>query len=117
MDTHELEDLRRLRAVKNQSLFREVNERIEGIAKSFDLDGDNDQLDFICECAQSDCVERLQLSRREYEQLRSEATNFAIAAGHEIPSVERVVESNTRYLVVSKIGVAGEVAQELDPRR
>ena len=42
-------DLQRERAAKNQSLFREVNERIE------DLDHTSTFIEFICECANEEC--------------------------------------------------------------
>jgi hypothetical protein len=104
-----------MRAAKNQSLFREVNERVDNIAKSFNLD--RDQLDFICECAHTDCLQRLQMSMTEYAALRRVSTHFGVADGHEIPDVENVVERTARYIVVAKIGVGGELAQKLDPRQ
>jgi hypothetical protein len=113
--THHVDDLRRMRAAKNQSLFREVNERVEEIAQSFNLD--SQQLDFICECAHTDCVERLEMSVREYEAIRRVPTHFAVADGHEIPDVENVVERTSRYVVVAKLGVGGELAHKLDPRQ
>jgi hypothetical protein len=115
MSTDNLNDLRRIRAAKNQSLFREVNERVEDIAKTFNLD--DRQLDFICECAHTDCTESLRLSVTEYEALRRVPTHFAIAPGHEIPDVEHVVERTSRYVVVAKIGAGGALAQRLDPRQ
>ena len=101
--THDFNDLRRTRAAKNQNLFRYVNERVESIAKYYNL---GDPLEFICECADLDCSERLQMRLREYEAVRGVSTHFAIAVGHEIPEVERVVERATGYLVVEKMGVA-----------
>lgn len=104
-----------MRAAKNQSLFREVNERVEGIAKTFDLD--DQHLDFICECAQTDCVERLAMSVSEYETVRSVPNHFAIVDGHQIDDVEDVVARTDRYLVVAKTGTGGELAAKLDPRQ
>jgi hypothetical protein len=115
VSAHDMNDLRRMRAAKNQSLFREVNERVEDIAKSFDLD--EQQLDFICECAHTDCVERLEMSVTEYEGVRRVPNHFAVVEGHEIEDVENVVERTGRYIVVAKIGVGGELAQKLDPRQ
>jgi hypothetical protein len=112
--TQDLKDVRRMRAARNQSLFREVNERVEDIAKSSSLDGQ--QLDFICECAHTNCVERLVMTVTEYEALRRVPTHFAVAEGHEIPDVENIVERTDRYVVVAKLGVGGELAQQLDPR-
>ena len=115
MGTNDLNDVRRMRAAKNQSLFRQVNERVEDIAQSFNLD--KQHLDFICECAHTDCVERLELSVGEYEAVRRVPTHFAVADGHEIAEVETVVERTSRYVVVAKLGVGGELAQKFDPRQ
>jgi hypothetical protein len=112
--THDFNDLRGTRAAKNQNLFRYVNERVESIAKSYNL---GDPLEFVCECADLGCSERLQLRLREYEAVREYPTHFVIAEGHEIPEVERVVERATGYMVVEKIGVAGDLAEKLDPRQ
>ena len=54
------QDLRRIGAAKNQSIFRDVNERIEQINESFDLS--EETLDFVCECAHETCHERLALT-------------------------------------------------------
>jgi hypothetical protein len=114
VDTTET-DLRRVRAAKNQSVFRDVNERIEKISESFDL-GDSDIRLFVCECAHVTCQERFEMSDAEYEAVRRVPTHFAIKPGHEIKDVEEVVDSTERYVVVAKIGVAAETAMKLDPR-
>jgi hypothetical protein len=107
-------DLRGERAATNQSLFREVNERVEDIAKALGLQ--QESVDFICECAHKECPERLEMTVAEYEAVRRVPTHFAVAEGHELPDVERVVNRTSRYNVVAKFGVAGDLAMELDPR-
>lgn len=57
------------------------------------------------------------MSATEYEVVRRVPTHFAIAPGHEIADVEHVVERTSRYVVVAKIGVGGELAQKLDARQ
>lgn len=52
----------------------------------------------------------------EYERVRAEPNQFAIAPGHELPEVEVVVEANERYVTVRRIGVAAKKARQLDPR-
>jgi hypothetical protein len=99
---------------KRQSLFREVNERIEELAGDFDL---LDAVPILCECGSTECSERIELTAAEYEQLRRVPTHFAVLAGHEIPEVERVIEENTRYVVVEKFGESASAAIQLDPRR
>jgi hypothetical protein len=87
-----------------------VNERIEQVAD----DASNPQ--FLCECANTDCIETLQLSIAEYEAIRTSPVRFPIKPGHEFGEFETVVEEHEGYVVVEKFGEAGEVAQELDPR-
>ena len=78
------------RLANNAIVFRTVNEEIEQVALR--LGGDN--YEFICECSTRGCFERVVLSRREYEHVRSEGVRFFVAPGHENPEVELVVETN-----------------------
>ena len=100
------------RLANNAIVFRTVNEEIEQVALR--LGGDN--YEFICECSTRGCFERVVLSRREYEHVRSEGVRFFVAPGHENPEVELVVETNPTYLIVEKDGHAGTVAEAADPR-
>jgi len=107
-------DERALRLAQNEGIMRQVNERIGEIAES--LGGDDHRYDFICECSRLGCVERISLTLDEYGHVRAEGDRFAIVAGHETPEVERVSEKHDHYWIVEKVGVAGEVAREMDPR-
>jgi hypothetical protein len=98
---------------RNESLFREVNERIAELNQSFDVEG---RSEFLCECTREECKEPISISIEEYENVRNESTRFFVVPGHEDESVERVVERNDRFVVVEKIGEAAEKADELDPR-
>jgi hypothetical protein len=99
---------------RNEALFRQVNERIEEINQKL---GDDSPSDFLCECGDDDCTAPVSLTIAEYEDVRSEPTHFAIANGHEIIDVERVIGKNERYSVVEKFaGEAGRIAVETDPR-
>jgi len=40
----------------------------------------------------------------------------AAQGGHAVADVEDMVESNDRFSVVAKLGVAGQTAMKLDPR-
>jgi hypothetical protein len=99
---------------QQQLLFRDVNERIKEIAESFDRGA---EIEILCECGLSGCTERFKLPVVEYERLRLFPTRFAISPGHEIPSGERIVEENERYIVVEKFGDGAVAAIKLDPRR
>jgi hypothetical protein len=105
-------EARRARAARNQSVFREVNERIEefrSTAAAF--------VEFVCECALERCTEHVSLTLEEYERIRLDSNRFLVLPGHVIPRVEKVIEETDRYLVVSKLGSGASVAAELDPRR
>jgi hypothetical protein len=99
----------------NEAVFREVNERIEDIAETFDMT--SEPLDLVCECGNANCVQRIAISRAEYEELRSDSSQFAVHPGHEIPEVENVVAKRKGYDVVSKDeGVPEQIAEQTDPR-
>jgi len=108
-------DLREKRLGLNEAIFREVNERIEGLAKLFRLGGRSEALDLVCECRNATCVERIEMSRAEYEALRAEDTHFAVYPGHADPEIERVISSHKGYEVVVKEGPAAEMACDLSP--
>jgi hypothetical protein len=101
------------RIAANESAFREVNEAIErGLWQ-----GEADSLvAFRCECASLGCDRLVDLTPKEYEQIRSDARRFFVLRGHEIPEAEIVVESYDRYVVVEKVAQAGATAQANDPR-
>jgi hypothetical protein len=99
---------------RRQSLFREVNERIDELAEEFAL---RDEFPILCECGTTDCNERIVFTQTEYDNLRLIPTHFAVLPGHEIPAVERVVERNERFVVVEKFGESAKAAIRLDPRR
>jgi hypothetical protein len=100
------------RAGESEAMFRDVNEMI-----AFDESTPGSgRITFLCECADEFCVQELSLSRSEYEQVRAVAEHFAVAADHVAPGVETIVERHPHYWVVEKLGEAGEIAEETDPR-
>ena len=114
----ELDEQRR-RAAKNESLFREVNERIEDRAEAVSGGrfGSAAFVRFVCECSDETCRESVSLTVGEYEHVRSDSNSFIVVPGHHVPDVEAIVESSDRYLVVKKLGAGRHVAEELDPRQ
>jgi hypothetical protein len=104
--------VRQERAARNQSLFREANERIEA------LRGRPPSMFFewVCECCIEGCTDTISLTTAEYEDVRRHANRFAVGPGHVDPAVERVVSATDRYEVVEKLERAAEVAERLDPR-
>src|SRR3954468_6592272 len=90
------------RLARNEALFRQVNERLLEVST---LLGTLDNApEFVCECPDETCTERIQLSIGEYERLRANPRRFVVVAGHEEPEVERIVADRGRYRVVEKVG-------------
>src|SRR5947209_2015290 len=108
-------DAQAVRAAEHQSLFREVNERIEDLNEAFATMAPMG--DWICECANERCFEPISLTVSEYEAIRAHPARFPVLPGHELPDVETVVERHARYLVVEKLGPARETAISHDPRK
>ena len=99
---------------RHQVVFREVNEQIADLAVTLSETGVHL---FICECSDQECAEAVEISPAEYERVRANGARFVIRAGHQLPELERVVERNDRFLVVEKIGLAGRIARDADPRQ
>jgi hypothetical protein len=97
-----------LRAARNQSLFRTVNERIEEINEAFRVVLED--AEFVCECANDNCMERIPLTIDEYNDVRRIPTHFLVKPGHVYPEFECVVAENGTHVVVEKFGVAGKAA-------
>jgi hypothetical protein len=106
-------DERTRRIGLNEALAREVNERIESLArKSW-----NREIEILCECGDEDCTVQLPVSLDEYERVREDATLFLVIPGHEAPDVEDVVDSFDRSDVVRKRdGAPARIAAATDRR-
>jgi hypothetical protein len=104
--------LRARRLARNEDFFREANELLR---READRQG-RAASRFICECSTVGCLERIAVTRDEYEQARRNGAWFVVAPGHEDPSIEVVVQRNKRFYVVEKRGTAGAQARADDPR-
>jgi hypothetical protein len=107
-----------LRRARNETLFREVNERIaelEAGRGGYDRD-DSLLIGFVCECAREDCSEMLELTRGQYEAVRNNSRRFLVLPAHEDLDIATLVERHANYVVVEKTGEAAAVAEEQDPR-
>lgn len=111
------EEGRRAKIAANEAVFRHVNERIEGLHRSL-LAGDADsEMAVVCECGDLACAQQVTVDVRSYEEVRSDATLFIIAPGHDIQDVEEIVASRDGYDVVCKNrGLGRSVAEATDPR-
>lgn len=108
-------DSRETRLAKNETLFREVNERIEAAVGRVGR-ADGHIYEFVCECSNTDCTLFLPLTLAEYEAVRSDSRQFIVAPGHDLPEIEEVISRTAGYQVVVKQGEAAEYVTERDPR-
>jgi hypothetical protein len=58
------------RMARTESLFRDVNERIAESAERFEAPS----TEFVCECSDQNCTERVEATLDEYEHVRADAT-------------------------------------------
>jgi hypothetical protein len=101
------------RVARTESLFRDVNERIAESAERFE----STSTEFVCECADQQCTDRVEATLEEYEQVRAEPTHFLVRPGHEDTRFERVVEQRGRHAVVEKFNAAvARMVMRLNPR-
>jgi hypothetical protein len=98
---------------RNEALFREVNERIERVTETLQVEA----LTILCECGDPSCFERIQVSLPDYERVRADPTLFLIRAGHEDSDIEDVVEEHEDcYVIRKKDASAAAEARKRDPR-
>lgn len=92
------------RQARNESLLREINERIQVVKGRAEAPAD-ELFEFLCECGREeiDSTVTVQLTMPEYEEVRAQNDRFAVYPGHENPELERVVKRNERYALVDKV--------------
>jgi hypothetical protein len=102
------------RIAKNESVVREMNEKIE---EAHDDGAPPEHVRMLCECGNQDCDRVVAITLAEYERVRQDPRHFAIIREHLISDAEQVVWETDRFVVVEKNdGTPAEVAIEEDPR-
>src|SRR5262245_34415294 len=91
-----------------QALFRQVNERVleanRGLGPTARL------VDFVCECRDPECTDRLALSVAQFDVIRRHPARWLIRPGHSLPSHERTVEIHQGFAVVERVPEAPTIA-------
>lgn len=111
--------MREDRVIRNEALFRELNERVREIEETLTARGVVEPVEFgeyFCECGLEGCTEKIRITDEEYEHVRASPLRFAIVPGHEVDEVERVVTRTERFAVVEKFEGERELVLS-DPRR
>ena len=104
------------RIARNNATFRDANEHIGAAAGAYGIDA---PVPFICECADACCSEIVRMTLEEYEEVRADSRHFLNIPGHQAAgggAAEIVAEQNG-YVIIEKLGRAGEIVEALDERR
>lgn len=109
---------REQRVGENESRFRLVNERLRDQAVDVaDRHGEHpERVTVLCECADIDCTEKLDVPLSSYEWVRSAPARFIVLPGHFVAESERIIREGRAFQIVEKFGDARAAAAELDPR-
>jgi hypothetical protein len=98
------------RNATNESVHRSMNERTE--VRTAHPDG---SMRCECECFRVECASNFQITLDAYETVRANGRNFVVAPGHQSDE-EPVLSTTPTYLVITKVGAEGLIAETLDPR-
>ena len=102
------------REARHQGRTRAFNEWIEAANESMGFHTGTDP--FRCECGDGGCGHPVDLTRAEYESVRSHSTRFIVARNHENPESEQVIQENERFATVETVTAeATKLARRSDP--
>lgn len=112
------------RQIENEMIFRRSNEKVVDTLDeldemhaedgNFDLMKDEDlELHFNCECSDENCVARIPLALTKYQEIHKKRDVFIIIPGHEVDSIEKVVDKTSAYTVVRKNQLVAETSGKL----
>jgi hypothetical protein len=82
-----------------QRLFREVNDKLCELWTQLDPPWTG-KTTYLCECADPACLDTIELTLEEYENVRAESDRRAVTPGHEQPGCKVIVRTQ-RFSTVS----------------
>jgi hypothetical protein len=90
------------RLLANQETFRSAN---EGLIEAASVSPET-LVPFLCECADFECLGRLEANLREFDEAHAGDDRYFILPGHLRVEGEEVVSENGRYEVVTKANLS-----------
>jgi hypothetical protein len=93
-------------------LFRALNEKLSDVNEA--LSTVSETFVISCECADTSCVEMVDIKPDDYRSVRADARWFVVLRDHVYPEVESVIRRVDGYVVVEKFGAGGDVAVAAD---
>ena len=106
-----MDELSEERIARNNATFRDANEHIGAAAGAYGIDS---PIPFICECADAQCSAIVRLTLVQYEEVRADSRHFLNIPGHQ--DAAEVVAERDGYVIVEKVGRAGDIVDALDER-
>jgi hypothetical protein len=86
---------------QNQRKFRYANGRFFTVLS--DASGPDGQLiPFLCECADYECRESIEITTARYGNIHVDERDYVILPGHTRIAGEKIVEENSYYEIVRK---------------
>ena len=95
---------RDIRQEESQKLFRRGNEALHDAAVGAGVE--TTPVPFLCECADEDCLGRVELTPSEWEVVTAKPNHYVMIAGHLRCEGEEVVGSIREYEIGRKAGSA-----------
>lgn len=110
--------------IENEMIFRRQNEQVSDGLNALDsmhLEDGNPHLvshedlvlQFICECSDENCDERIPLKLSDYKEVHFNRHRFVIAPDHQVDPIETVVKEKKDYMVVEKMKLVPEPGSTL----
>jgi hypothetical protein len=88
------------RMEENQKLFRRANEKLDERVAGLELD--SRRIPFLCECADLECLGRVDLFPSEYGEVRARSNRYAVLPGHTLSEDERVTADRGHFHIAEK---------------
>jgi hypothetical protein len=87
---------------QNQREFRNANERFVDVLNGTTATQDGHLIPFLCECADDDCLGRIEITAWRYEDIHADEERYVILPRHMRIAGEEIVEENSYYEIVKK---------------
>jgi hypothetical protein len=87
------------RGRQNQRASRYANGRFFDVIST---SADGQMIPFLCECADGECLGRIDITAWRYEDIHADERDYVILPGHTRIAGEEIVEENSYYEIVKK---------------
>jgi hypothetical protein len=92
---------REQRMEENERSFRDANERLGELVGRAGV-GKEQLVPFLCECADDECLGRVQITLDRYAEVHIDRDAFVILPGHPRMESEEILETTDYYEVTKK---------------